>query len=99
MRRWAPWTCTLVTIGAQARILTLGNSWRSNCRADAAALQPPRRLHQASNARRTAPDPPDGKWIDATGATHLAGGEAALLADLVDRLYLHLVHRLLLIVR
>lgn len=34
----------------------------------------------------TAPDPPDGVWIDATGATHLAGGEAALLADLVDRL-------------
>jgi protein ImuB len=35
----------------------------------------------------TAPDPPDGVWIDATGATHLAGGEAALLADLVDRLH------------
>ncbi len=34
----------------------------------------------------TAPDPPDGVWIDATGATHLAGGEAGLLADLVDRL-------------
>ena len=34
----------------------------------------------------TAPDPPDGVWIDATGATHLAGGEAALLADLVARL-------------
>ncbi len=34
----------------------------------------------------TAPDPPDGVWIDATGATHLAGGEAALLADLVGRL-------------
>ncbi len=33
-----------------------------------------------------APDPPDGVWIDATGATHLAGGEAALLADLVGRL-------------
>jgi protein ImuB len=35
----------------------------------------------------TAPDPPDGIWIDATGATHLAGGEAALLAELVDRLH------------
>ena len=34
----------------------------------------------------TAPDPPDGVWIDATGATHLADGEAALLADLVGRL-------------
>src|SRR5208283_378784 len=34
----------------------------------------------------TVPDPPDGVWIDATGAAHLAGGEAALLADLVDRL-------------
>jgi protein ImuB len=34
----------------------------------------------------TAPDPPDGVWIDATGATHLVGGEAALLADLVERL-------------
>ncbi len=34
----------------------------------------------------TAPDPPDGVWIDATGAAHLAGGEAALLADLVARL-------------
>lgn len=34
----------------------------------------------------TAPDPPDGIWIDATGAAHLAGGEAALLAALADRL-------------
>jgi protein ImuB len=34
----------------------------------------------------TAPDPPDGVWIDATGAAHLVGGEAALLADLVERL-------------
>ena len=33
-----------------------------------------------------APAPPDGVWIDATGAAHLAGGEAALLADLVARL-------------
>ena len=36
----------------------------------------------------TAPDPPDGVWIDVTGAAHLAGGEATLLADLVDRLRL-----------
>ncbi|MGC8477349.1 MAG: Y-family DNA polymerase, partial [Acetobacteraceae bacterium] len=28
----------------------------------------------------------DGFWIDITGAAHLAGGEAALLADLVARL-------------
>ena len=34
----------------------------------------------------TAPDPPDGVWIDATGTAHLAGGEAALLADLTGRL-------------
>ncbi len=34
----------------------------------------------------TAPDAPDGVWIDATGATHLVGGEADLLADLVSQL-------------
>ena len=34
----------------------------------------------------TAPDPPDGVWIDATGCTHLAGGEEALLQDLLMRL-------------
>ncbi|MBV8092426.1 MAG: DNA polymerase Y family protein, partial [Acetobacteraceae bacterium] len=34
----------------------------------------------------TAPDPPDGIWIDATGCAHLFGGEEALLADLVTRL-------------
>lgn len=33
-----------------------------------------------------APDPPDGLWIDITGAAHLIGGEAALLADLRRRL-------------
>jgi protein ImuB len=33
-----------------------------------------------------ATDPPDGLWIDATGCTHLAGGEEALLADLAARL-------------
>lgn len=32
------------------------------------------------------PDPPDGLWIDVTGSTHLWGGEAALLQDLVQRL-------------
>ncbi|MBB3890571.1 protein ImuB [Phenylobacterium haematophilum] len=40
--------------------------------------------------RRYAPiaaaDPPDGLMIDVTGAAHLKGGEAALLADLVQRL-------------
>ena len=40
--------------------------------------------------RRYAPivaaDPPDGLVIDATGATHLRGGEAAFLVDLVERL-------------
>lgn len=33
-----------------------------------------------------APAPPDGLLIDATGASHLAGGAPALLADLVARL-------------
>jgi len=33
----------------------------------------------------TAPDPPDGVWIDATGCAHLFGGEAAMLGDLVAR--------------
>ena len=28
------------------------------------------------------PDPPDGIWIDATGSTHLHGGEAAMLRDM-----------------
>ena len=31
------------------------------------------------------PDPPDGIWIDATGSTHLHGGEAAMLQDLTAR--------------
>jgi protein ImuB len=34
----------------------------------------------------TAPDRPDGIWIDATGCSHLFGGEAGLLADIVGRL-------------
>jgi protein ImuB len=34
----------------------------------------------------TAPNPPDGIWIDATGAAHLHGGEAELLEHLTDRL-------------
>ncbi|MCS6930740.1 MAG: DNA polymerase Y family protein [Acetobacteraceae bacterium] len=34
----------------------------------------------------TAADPPDGIWIDATGCAHLQGGEAALLADMLERL-------------
>ncbi len=33
-----------------------------------------------------APSPPDGIWIDVTGAAHLAGGEAPLLARLTARL-------------
>lgn len=31
-------------------------------------------------------DPPDGLWIDVTGASHLVGGERPLLDDLVGRL-------------
>ena len=34
----------------------------------------------------TAPDPPDGIWIDATGCAHLWGGEAAMLGSLARRL-------------
>jgi len=37
----------------------------------------------------TAPDPPDGVWIDITGAAHLLGGEAPLLADIAGRLAQH----------
>lgn len=33
-----------------------------------------------------APDPPDGIVIDTTGADHLHGGEAAMLATLIDKL-------------
>jgi protein ImuB len=33
-----------------------------------------------------AADAPDGIWIDVSGAAHLFGGEAALLADLIGRL-------------
>ncbi len=40
--------------------------------------------------RRYAPvvasDPPDGLVIDTTGADHLHGGEAAMLAEIVERL-------------
>jgi protein ImuB len=31
------------------------------------------------------PDPPDGIWIDATGSTHLHGGETEMLRDLTQR--------------
>ena len=34
----------------------------------------------------TAPDPPDGLWIDVTGSTHLHGGETRLLRDMIRRL-------------
>jgi protein ImuB len=34
----------------------------------------------------TAPDPPDGLWLDATGCPHLHGGETALLAALLEGL-------------
>jgi protein ImuB len=34
----------------------------------------------------TAPDPPDGLWLDVTGCTHLWQAEDALLVDLRDRL-------------
>jgi len=34
----------------------------------------------------TAPDPPDGIWIDVTGCAHLHGGEQRMLDTLVGRL-------------
>jgi protein ImuB len=34
----------------------------------------------------TAPELPDGVWIDASGCAHLFGGEAEMLADIVGRL-------------
>ena len=34
----------------------------------------------------TAPDRPDGVWIDATGCSHLFGGETSMLAVVVERL-------------
>jgi len=34
----------------------------------------------------TAPDPPDGLWIDTTGCAHLHGGESRMLDTLVGRL-------------
>jgi len=53
--------------------------------ADAAAL---RRLAGwcLRYAPLTAPDEPDGIWLDVTGCTHLHGGEMKLLRDLVGRL-------------
>jgi protein ImuB len=52
--------------------------------ADAAAL---RRMAAwcLRYAPLTAPDPPDGLWIDATGSTHLLGGETRMLRDIVQR--------------
>ncbi|MBV9654445.1 MAG: DNA polymerase Y family protein [Acetobacteraceae bacterium] len=35
---------------------------------------------------QTSPDPPSGIWIDATGSTHLHGGEHGMLADITTRL-------------
>jgi protein ImuB len=34
----------------------------------------------------TAPDQPDGIWVDATGSAHLFGGESELLGDIIERL-------------
>ena len=70
---------------AQARALVPGLVIKpAEPEADADAL---RRL--AGWCLRYAPlasaDPPDGIWIDVTGSTHLHGGEAALLHDLMGR--------------
>lgn len=71
---------------AEARILVPGLAIvDADPRADAEALE---RL--AVWALRFSPtvaaDPPDGLVIDTTGADHLHGGEAAMLADMVARL-------------
>jgi protein ImuB len=34
----------------------------------------------------TAPQAPDGVWLDVTGSAHLQGGEASLVAELVERM-------------
>ena len=53
---------------------------------DAAALEQLALWALRRYAPVVAADPPDGLMIDVTGAAHLKGGEAALLADLVERL-------------
>lgn len=54
--------------------------------ADAAALDRLAQWMQRRYAPVAAADPPDGIVIDTTGADHLHGGEAAMLADMIDRL-------------
>lgn len=72
---------------AEARILVPGVIvHEADPAGDAAALD---RLALGLLERVTplvAPDPPDGLVLDTTGADHLHGGEAQMLADLVDRL-------------
>ena len=53
---------------------------------DTAALHRLAQWAQKHYSPIVAADPPDGLLIDATGATHLAGGPQAMLAGLVDRL-------------
>lgn len=72
---------------AHARALVAGLDIReADFAGDAAALE--RLAHWAM--RRFTPlvavDPPDGLWLDVTGASHLHGGEAVLLDRLVARL-------------
>ena len=55
-------------------------------REDAAALERLALWALKLYAPVVACDPPDGLMIDASGAAHLHGGEAAMLADLVGRL-------------
>lgn len=54
--------------------------------ADAAALDRLALWALQRYAPIAAADPPDGLVIDVTGATHLHGGEEALLADMIERL-------------
>jgi protein ImuB len=71
---------------AQAQAMVPGlSTHNAEPAADAAAL---RRLAGwcLRYAPLTAVDPPDGVWIDITGAAHLRGGERAVLRDLLGRL-------------
>lgn len=71
---------------AQAQALVAGLTvYDADPAGDAAAL-----IRLATWCLRYAPlaaaDPPDGLWIDVAGSTHLHGGEARMLRDLVHRL-------------
>lgn len=70
----------------EARLLAGALSeWPADPAGDAVEL---RRLAEwcLGYAPLAAPDPPDGLWIDVTGATHLHGGEQRMLHDMLRKL-------------